>query len=530
MGFGTSLGTSHEDEISYVMDADARTDKQRSDQSEMNVNETSGDFQSRFYATDQNPANNRPRVVIRTPSQAPTEPTDALESPASTEIPENTPETNSTADSAYKYIGDALYGTGKNDIRPAIQRGIQSVIDMVKYPGDVMSGAKPPPFVQDPDTGEIHPSYQAIEWATNTAATMIGAPAPLAAKVADGTLGSFMGVKSATIDKTALYKAQELEMNGAGPSAIHEATGTFRGADGRWRQEIDDSKSSLKDSAFQKNTIIDDSRTGGEVNHTITLKGQSIPKLEGSSVQDLTNWFKARQEQDSKPKLHLPDVLDHPELYKAYPDLKAVRVEPLPRYTQDNTNIQAHFSGDGPMGTIRLRDDLNPEYARSVILHEVQHKIQDIEGFAKGGNADMFLPKELPAAEKLLENAKAEVIPQIVAKGFPEGDINRLKWMSTLEPIHKKEMLDLNPAIKKLFDRAEEAGVLKQIQNIGRSEDLLKNAKDEAFEKYKRLMGEVEARNVQARMDFDKFQRAYTPPKSTEPIPRYQQIEKLNKS
>lgn len=85
MGYGTSLGTAHEDEISYVMDADARTNKQRSDQAEMNVNETSGDFQSRFGAVEDN---NRPKVVIRTPSQDPTELTDALKQTGATRAAE----------------------------------------------------------------------------------------------------------------------------------------------------------------------------------------------------------------------------------------------------------------------------------------------------------------------------------------------------------------------------------------------------------------------------------------------------------
>ena len=49
MGFGTSLGTSHEDEMSYVLDT--LTPKQKSDQAEIDSNTTSGDFRSRFDVT-----------------------------------------------------------------------------------------------------------------------------------------------------------------------------------------------------------------------------------------------------------------------------------------------------------------------------------------------------------------------------------------------------------------------------------------------------------------------------------------------
>ncbi|RJO61612.1 hypothetical protein C4544_02240, partial [candidate division WS5 bacterium] len=92
----------------------------------------------------------------------------------------------------------------------------------------------------------------------------------------------------------------------------------------------------------------------------------------------------------------LREILDHPALFKAYPKLKnldvLIYINPTlerasggfqsfeDRSSEGLTNIQPEIKVNAPdEGT-----------ARKTLLHEVQHFIQENEGFARGGNMQMF--------------------------------------------------------------------------------------------------------------------------------------------
>lgn len=78
----------------------------------------------------------------------------------------------------------------------------------------------------------------------------------------------------------------------------------------------------------------------------------------------------------------LEDMLDFAELYEAYPELKDMHVQ----FMKFKEDIGGRQSGTW----IDLSDKLSAqEDILSVLLHEVQHRIQDIEGFARGGNDKM---------------------------------------------------------------------------------------------------------------------------------------------
>ena len=118
----------------------------------------------------------------------------------------------------------------------------------------------------------------------------------------------------------------------------------------------------------------------------------------------------------------ITDVVDHPELFKAYSELKDIKVESLPKEAGSTLGRYNDYEK-----TLYLRDDLDPSFARSVIAHELQHAIQKIEGFAYGGNTGMFTPRELPAAIKEFESAAKEAFSKMKEAGFSSDTILKYK-------------------------------------------------------------------------------------------------------
>ncbi len=156
-----------------------------------------------------------------------------------------------------------------------------------------------------------------------------------------GAFGVFGGPGARTADKNALYRAIDNEVAGGKAAASNFAeTGWFRGPDSKWRFEINDLAANYKPTPI---------------------------KFEGK----------------------LADVLDHPELYAAYPELKNVNFVANPRLAWGGAREPDKLSVKG----IFARD---PELGKSLLLHEVQHELQSIENFALGGAPNAELAKRLP--------------------------------------------------------------------------------------------------------------------------------------
>lgn len=84
----------------------------------------------------------------------------------------------------------------------------------------------------------------------------------------------------------------------------------------------------------------------------------------------------------------LENILDHKGLFKQYPNLKRLRVA----FEEGGANINQRGSFDPRTFQITIDPRLPRGEMRSTLLHEVQHAIQNIEGFAKGGTPNQFVP------------------------------------------------------------------------------------------------------------------------------------------
>ena len=261
-----------------------------------------------------------------------------------------------------------------------------------------------------------------------------------------------------TIRMDNLSVAKDMEKNKKKAKAIKAATGWERGADGKWRYEMPD--------------VI---------------------------LRDPKEWI-------NKKTLTLSDIVEkpndlfkeYPELFDAYPELKDVKIQKgrakMGGSYYDNT-ITLN------LGYIReaIKSGWDTYYKTSTrllkmsLVHEIQHYIQEKEGFAQGGNSEMIVDKNaLDAIEKLRAEKEA------VAKEFYA--------MSPDEQQRRK--YEINNRYNDLT---------KQIERLEKSSRI-------GYDGYKRLSGEVEARNVSARLNMTPEERRKSLAESTEDVARKDQI------
>ena len=144
----------------------------------------------------------------------------------------------------------------------------------------------------------------------------------------DVSLNSFAGEKAITANVGKLDQAKAMLENGADEVEIWQKTGWFKDKDEAWKFEIGDNKARLNPNF----------KSGGR----------------------------------------LSELLEHEELFKAYPELRDIKIkkiidekgEKLGYYDPNKKEIAINNIGD-----------------KSTLMHEVQHAIQEIEGFAKGSGA-----------------------------------------------------------------------------------------------------------------------------------------------
>ena len=209
----------------------------------------------------------------------------------------------------------------------------------------------------DVATGKIDPnSTEAIQRSTDLAG-MLAAPALHGVPEPD-TLGIFAGAGAKTSNKLRLLDAVENHEEGLDPRTNLENTGWFQGPDKGWRWEISDDRAEL---------------------HPAITKALADPN----------------SNPDIQYSSRLGNVLNHPELFKAYPELKDYRVS----FSHDpNTPYSGEF--DPNTKTISVKSNIlesnettNPKThadPMDILLHELQHAVQDKESFDPGSNPEYW--------------------------------------------------------------------------------------------------------------------------------------------
>lgn len=251
-------------------------------------------------------------------------------------------------------------------------------------------------------------------------------------------LGTFAGVGAKTANKELLEVAQKLDKAGVDRAKIWNETGWFKGPEGKWRFEIDDSG--------------------------------SIPGHKTYSWGE-----KADIEAGNATTVRRQKALLHPDLSAAYPDTKNIGFVIRPNadggaYHAEMDSIFAPYAKNGAVD-------------KSIALHELQHAIQQREGFAAGGSPDIM--------HNVIESRAKKLDKEINDFIVNNRDAN--------------------------FNFAPEAKA--QLEALNNQRKALGTYRYSPFDAYKALAGEAEARAVQARMDFDLKKRKQIPPWESYDIP-----------
>lgn len=294
---------------------------------------------------------------------------------------------------------------------------------------------------------------------------------------------SYGGVNANTADQKTLARAQELQMQGEDDERVRKETGWHTGMEGKLRFEIDDSKMKYHrggDAAFSRNHP-DYAEYQKLVDKMLTGSAEAWKPEDQGRLQELDKtWgreYGRLSERVDRGSATLEDVIDHEELFQAYPQLRNVRVE----FKELPGNTQGYFSPSENKIALDSKLRSAPE---ATIIHEIQHAIQKAEGFASGASPEYWQQHRDEAKEARIADIREEIAR--LEEQLP-WDLNR--WTAEDDAIEAK--------IGELEDS------IIDIQNgVGM----------DSYDLYRNTAGEIEARDAASRRELTPEQRRAAPP------------------
>lgn len=256
------------------------------------------------------------------------------------------------------------------------------------------------------------------------------------------------GINAKTADVGRLADAERMEKAGTDSETVRRETGWYRGYDGKWRFEIDDSKMRF-------------------INHR----------------------------EESRRTWKLDELIRHDALFAAYPELR--------NYTVLNFAFEDGINGvfSPGLNRIMLNPNLDRAGKRAALIHEIQHAIQVIEGFAAGSSTDYWQDAFVTDEEKRTERHLLELSRK---NRLLEEDMYRLLEDT---PDARRDALRAT-----LVKRHGEKAVREFTDTYNHLLNLQKQREMRAEQAYRNTAGEIEAANVASRLGLSAKQRAETRP------------------
>lgn len=246
-----------------------------------------------------------------------------------------------------------------------------------------------------------------------------------------------VGIHARTANRELLNEAQAMAAEGKMQREIYEKTGWRRGADGKWRFEIPD----------------------------------NLDKIDIKKLQSTKQFFT------------LGEIYDNEKLYEAYPFLREVTIQ---KEKLDGNRL-GYSEGDY---LIVIDNDVDEWFTPGTIIHELQHIIQNYEGFASGGNTRQVRTLVNEAIRKKTEEAR-NLAPHATMYYNRRREYEMAMIMGD-----EARMKELEGPIKKLEQEIPNKARRDRIYRLfSEADKLLKNAnKMNDRQLYMNLYGEKEAR------------------------------------
>lgn len=318
----------------------------------------------------------------------------------------------------------------------------------------------------------------------------------------------FAGERSKTADFAALREARERLAQGADAETVRRETGWFRGMDGKWRFEIDDSGMAYQragDAEYRRNPeyleyldLWDKAVVRGEASEAEADRMRELDKRYGR-VAMMTSINLANG------NAKLEDILQHEDLFRAYPALRDVKV----RFEDLSRGQSGYF--DGSSNTIVISNSLRNQ-PESTLTHEVQHVVQAAERFARGSSPEYWNRRMEEGYSRRRNDGRIEQAEKEYRRIFDDAPEEFKRKVREINRDRLRGDYEAAEAIVDELYAGEYADLWSQLdmadfeRRSERGEEMLPS------DLYRNTAGEIEARDAAARRNLTAEQRAEKAP------------------
>lgn len=337
----------------------------------------------------------------------------------------------------------------EGQLQLAIPQFLRDLYLAVRLPSDVLKGYQATP-------------EDIVNFALNVGGGGVTTSAAAAKDAGPNAIGMFLGPYSSGANHQLMEQAWDMAEAGASREEIWKATGWFKAPDGRWKYEISDKDFKLTPDAeaeFYRQAV-------DPAYAELDRRGMSGP---------------------------INRVLQHPGLDGQYP------INPVLKEGTEAevallapTHLRDFAGGYGINEGVEsvFAEAKTPEQLLKTLIHELQHSVQQREGFGQGTNvtsatADLEKLREI-VFRNLPRDAKEFIEAEDMYRSAPWDAFWRRRYETLAEKVepYRKEMQDL----------------------------LVWTQREAPWDFYRRKDGEVEANLTAARIDMDDEQRRAVPP------------------
>ena len=323
---------------------------------------------------------------------------------------------------------------------------------------------------------------------------------------------SYGGRGAANADLEALDAAEEMERRDVDAETIRQETGWFRGRDGKWRFEIDDSGMEYRrdgdanlrrESGYQRLAELTDKWEAS------VSGGEALTESERAEMDRLEEEYGERVYEEH---YLLSDFIEHGELYDNYPQLRytSLAFDELPDGTSGYYNYED--------GAIHLSNKFIGE-PRDVLIHEIQHAIQHYEGFTRGASPEYWARREYESGDLVGERLRRDY--DSVFNSLSREEQNKYTRYRELDRALNQTMFaepGTEEAVAYQRYEAEQDTLYEELypnewfRQLLDLERRMENVPGEYARMYRNTAGEIEARDAAARRRLTAEERRATPP------------------